>query len=170
MDGKPIVERLVDPEFADTPEMRADPALPVYVAIMARIERLIPSDPAVGTTEGDELNALVDAAVVYERRWFPELSRVGSMRELRTEPVILRDDSHPKSRLRVTWEKAPGFVGRFFGLRTFECSAIYEGAHSNWYPYEGKPTLYSKPRPVGRQLARLLASIEKRLLTSDSRD
>lgn len=75
MDTKITVERLAAREFMDSPAMRTDPALSVYVTIMARIVRLMPSDPALGTPEGDELNALVDAAVVYERRWFPELSR-----------------------------------------------------------------------------------------------
>jgi hypothetical protein len=68
------VERLARREIVDTPAMRADPALPVYVAVMARIERLMRTDPAKNTTEGQELLALVDLAEVYERRWFPEFS------------------------------------------------------------------------------------------------
>ncbi len=72
--GFKAVERLVAREVADTPAMRADPALPVFVAVMARIERLMRTDPEHGTTEGAELHALVDLAEVYERRWFPEFS------------------------------------------------------------------------------------------------
>lgn len=68
------VERLTEREITNTPAMQSDPALPLYVTILARIELLVQSDPDLGTTEGQELSTLVDAALVYERRWFPELS------------------------------------------------------------------------------------------------
>jgi hypothetical protein len=56
----------------ETPAMQADPAIPVYRAVMARIVTLMVTDPDNATTEGDELHALVDLAQVYERRWFPD--------------------------------------------------------------------------------------------------
>jgi hypothetical protein len=80
MDKSPV-ERLVQRDIIDTPEMRADPALPVYVAIMARIESLMRLDPEKDTTQGVELLALVDLAEVYERRWFPEFCRQHEPRE-----------------------------------------------------------------------------------------
>ena len=94
------------------------------------------------------------------------------MKELRTQPLILADDAHPKTRMRVTWEKAPGWLGRLLGNLPMQVSAIYEGSGTEWYVYEGKPTLFSNPghRTVGRELAELLSSIEARLLTSDMRD
>ena len=93
------------------------------------------------------------------------------MKELRTQPIILRDDAHPKTRLRVTWEDKPGWLGRLFGLQPMEVSAIYEGCGAQWYVYEGKQTLFSNPerRTVDRKLAVFLATIEERRLGEESR-
>ncbi len=94
------------------------------------------------------------------------------MKELRTEPLILRDEVRPKTRMRVTWQEEPGWLGRLLGSHPLEVSAIYEGSAEDWYVYDGKPTLFSNPerQPVGRKLAVFLAAIESRLLTSDMRN
>lgn len=69
------VTRLTQREIADTAAMRADPAFPVYVRALERVEQLMLTDPQIDTTEGQELCALVDLAEVYEQRWFPELCK-----------------------------------------------------------------------------------------------
>ena len=42
-----------------------------YEAALARIERLIDSDPPFDSPEGAELDALVSEVVVYEKQMFP---------------------------------------------------------------------------------------------------
>ena len=41
-----------------------------HAAALARIEVLMESDPPPDTSEGAELNALADAVVEYEKRFF----------------------------------------------------------------------------------------------------
>lgn len=73
MDRNTTAGRFADRETVfDSLVMRSDPGLPVYLGAMERIEHLMLADTAPGTPEGDELNVLVDVAMFYERRWFPE--------------------------------------------------------------------------------------------------